>query len=48
MAQYAFTPQTSVSLNLNNVLDKTYYTAIGARGWYGSPRSATATLVYAF
>lgn len=48
MAQYAFTPQTSVSLNLNNALDKTYYTAIGARGWYGTPRSATATLVYAF
>lgn len=48
MAQYAFIPQTSVSLNLNNALDKTYYTAIGARGWYGTPRSATATLVYAF
>lgn len=48
MAQYAFTPQTSVSLNLNNALDKRYYTAIGARGWYGTPRSATATLVYAF
>ncbi|MGE8464024.1 MAG: TonB-dependent siderophore receptor [Pseudomonas capeferrum] len=48
MAQYAFTPQTSVSLNLNNVFDKTYYTAIGSRGWYGSPRSATATLIYAF
>ncbi|HKS13527.1 MAG TPA: TonB-dependent siderophore receptor [Pseudomonas sp.] len=48
MAQYAFTPQTSVSVNMNNVFDKTYYTAIGARGWYGTPRSATATLVYAF
>lgn len=48
MAQYAITPQTSVSLNLNNVLDEKYYSAIGARGWYGTPRSATATLVYAF
>ncbi|WP_194790940.1 TonB-dependent siderophore receptor [Pseudomonas sp. UFMG81] len=48
MAQYAFTPQTSVSLNLNNVFDQKYYTAIGSRGWYGTPRSATATLVYAF
>lgn len=48
MAQYAFTPQTSVSLNLNNALDKRYYTAIGSRGWYGTPRSATATLVYSF
>ncbi|QVM93734.1 TonB-dependent siderophore receptor [Pseudomonas entomophila] len=48
MAQYAFTPQTSVALNLNNVFDEKYYTAIGSRGWYGTPRSATATLVYAF
>ncbi|MNI52681.1 Ferric-pseudobactin BN7/BN8 receptor precursor [compost metagenome] len=48
MAQYAVTPQTSVSLNLNNVFDENYYTAIGSRGWYGTPRSATATLVYAF
>lgn len=48
MAQYAFTPQTSVSLNLNNVFDENYYTAIGSRGWYGTPRSATATVVYAF
>lgn len=48
MAQYAVTPQTSVSLNLNNVFDERYYTAIGSRGWYGTPRSATATLVYAF
>lgn len=48
MAQYAITPQTSVSLNLNNVFDQNYYTAIGSRGWYGTPRSATATLVYGF
>lgn len=46
--EYAFTPQTSVSLNLNNVLDENYYTAIGSRSWYGTPCSATATLVYAF
>lgn len=48
MAQYAFTPQTSVSLNVNNLFDKSYYTAIGSRGWYGTPRSATATVVYSF
>ncbi|HBB80037.1 ligand-gated channel protein [Stutzerimonas xanthomarina] len=48
MAQYAFTPETSVSLNLNNVLDETYYSAIGSRGWYGTPRSFTATLAHAF
>lgn len=48
MAQYAFTPETSVSLNLNNVLDEHYYTAIGSRGWYGTPRSVTATLAHAF
>lgn len=48
MAQYAFTPETSVSLNLNNLFDETYYTAIGSRGWYGTPRSFTATLAHAF
>lgn len=48
MAEYAITPQTRVSLNLNNVFDQHYYTAIGSRGWYGTPRSATATLAYAF
>jgi outer membrane receptor for ferric coprogen and ferric-rhodotorulic acid len=48
MAQYAFSPETSVSLNLNNALDEHYYTAIGSRGWYGNPRNVTATLVHAF
>ncbi len=48
MAQYAFTSETSVSLNLNNLFDETYYTAIGSRGWYGTPRSFTATLAHAF
>ncbi|MGN0922919.1 TonB-dependent siderophore receptor [Ectopseudomonas mendocina] len=48
MAQYAVTPETSVSLNLNNALDEHYYSAIGARGWYGTPRSLTATLAHAF
>lgn len=48
MAQYAFTPETSVSLNLNNALDEHYYTAISSRGWYGTPRSVTATLAHAF
>lgn len=48
MAHYAFTPETSVLLNLNNALDEHYYTAIGSRGWYGNPRNVTATLVHAF
>jgi len=48
MAQYAFSEETSVSLNLNNAFDETYYTAIGARGWYGTPRSLTATLSHSF
>lgn len=48
MAQYAFTPDTSVSLNLDNLFDEHYYTAIGSRGWYGTPRSVTATLAHAF
>ena len=48
MAQYDFSKQLNVSLNLNNLFDKKYYSAIGSRGWYGTPRSATATLRYAF
>lgn len=48
MAQYDFSKQLNLSLNLNNLFDKKYYSAIGSRGWYGTPRSATATLRYAF
>lgn len=46
-AGYAITDKWSVSLNLNNLLDETYYQTIGtsaARNWYGTPRSYTLSL----
>lgn len=48
MAQYAFTPRLSATLNVNNVFDKAYYTDINISGWYGEPRSAFLNLRYAF
>lgn len=48
MAQYTLSPQLSVAVNLNNLFDEHYFTAIGARGWYGTPRNVTATLRYDF
>jgi len=48
MAQYNLTPDLTVALNLNNLFDEHYYTAIGMRGWYGTPRNATVTLKYDF
>lgn len=48
MASYDINAATTVSLNLNNVFDETYYTNIGSRGWYGTPRNFTATLRHNF
>lgn len=48
MAQYAVTPNVTAALNLNNIFDEHYYTAISARGWYGTPRNATASLRFDF
>jgi len=50
MARYQFSPQVSLQLNVNNVFDKTYQTAIN---WYGqatwgAPRNVLATLKYRF
>lgn len=48
MAQYALSQSTSISLNLNNLLDENYYSAIGSRAWYGTPRNFTASLSHSF
>jgi len=48
MAQYALNSEISLALNFNNVFDERYYTAIGTRGWYGTPRHITATMKYDF
>lgn len=44
---YALSKIASVSLNLENILDKKYYSgasSIDSGNWYGTPRSATVTL----
>jgi outer membrane receptor for ferric coprogen and ferric-rhodotorulic acid len=45
---YVFSNKWSLAINLENILDKTYYQTVGSdpRGghWYGAPRSFTATL----
>lgn len=50
MASYAFTEQLKLSANLNNALDKTYYSQVGqySQFQYGTPRSASLTLDYRF
>ncbi|ROR02239.1 iron complex outermembrane receptor protein/outer membrane receptor for ferric coprogen and ferric-rhodotorulic acid [Delftia acidovorans] len=47
MVQYRIDPRWTVSLNLNNIFDKTYYQTVGyASGgnFYGKPRNAVLTL----
>ncbi|SEQ00983.1 outer-membrane receptor for ferric coprogen and ferric-rhodotorulic acid [Solimonas aquatica] len=49
MARWQFTPQLSVQLNGDNLLDQTYY-VLDEYGnlYYGTPLNATATLRYRF
>ena len=47
MLQYKVDPRWTVTLNLNNLFDKTYYQSVGyasGSNYYGSPRSAMLTL----
>ena len=49
MARYQFTPQLSLLLNVDNLLDKKYYNSIsGATAFYGAPRRWRAALRYQF
>ncbi|MGJ7483776.1 TonB-dependent siderophore receptor [Variovorax sp. LT2P21] len=50
MARYEFDRHLSVSLNINNVFDKTYMPGLGSYGTgvYGDPRNALLTLNYKF
>ena len=50
-AGYKFNERVGVSVNVANVLDKSYYARIAATGrgnYYGSPRTAFATIRYTF
>ena len=44
---YKITPKIDLSLNVNNLFDKTYFTRLGGvewNNWYGEPRSVLVTL----
>ncbi|WEK45138.1 MAG: TonB-dependent receptor [Candidatus Andeanibacterium colombiense] len=44
---YRLSANWSLAINLDNILDKTYYQSVGSvssGNWYGTPRSFTATL----
>ncbi|MHC9085830.1 TonB-dependent siderophore receptor [Luteimonas sp. RIT-PG2_3] len=46
-AEYPLSKTWSVGLNINNLLDKTYYQTLGTSvwsNWYGAPRSFTASV----
>lgn len=51
MARYAFSKQLSATLNLNNLFDKHYLSALDPTfysGYYGAPRNASLALKYQF
>ena len=48
MARYAFTPKISGQININNLLDKKYYSNFAGQGQFGTPRNLMATLSYKF
>lgn len=51
MAQYAIDRQTTLSLNVDNLFDKTYWDNLGTLSYdnfYGRPRSATVTVRHRF
>ncbi|MCJ2188814.1 TonB-dependent siderophore receptor [Novosphingobium sp. 2638] len=48
MAQYPVLPRLRVSLNVNNILDKKYFTGHNYIGVYGTPRQAIFTAKYSF
>ncbi|SIP74514.1 FhuE receptor (Outer-membrane receptor for ferric iron uptake) [Xenorhabdus innexi] len=50
MGRYHFTPDISLTVNLNNLFDKKYYNSFGgySQYHYGEPRNVSATLRYKF
>ena len=48
MAQYPVLPQLTLSLNVNNVFDKTYFAGHNFIGVYGTPRQALLNAKYSF
>ncbi|WP_416886680.1 TonB-dependent siderophore receptor [Marinospirillum sp.] len=50
MARYDFTPDFSMQMNLNNLLDKEYYDQVGfySQAWWGTPRNLRVSFSYQF
>ena len=48
MARYQFTPNLSLTVNVDNLLDRKYYNYMGATSIYGTPRRWRAALRYQF
>lgn len=50
MARYDFSPQISAQLNINNLFDKHYQTAVNwyGQGIWGAPRNIVANVTYKF
>ncbi|MBJ7223253.1 ferric-rhodotorulic acid/ferric-coprogen receptor FhuE [Brenneria sp. L3-3C-1] len=46
--RYQVTPQFSVQANINNLLDKTYYSYLNSYSVYGAPRSVSVAVNYTF
>lgn len=50
LARYEINPRTSVQLNINNLMDKKYYSQVGFynQGAWGAPRNLMATVKHKF
>jgi outer membrane receptor for ferric coprogen and ferric-rhodotorulic acid len=50
MARYQFSPQLAGQLNVNNLFDKEYQTAVNwyGQGIWGTPRNLLASMTYKF
>lgn len=46
--RYRLSPEFSVQANLNNLLDKTYFSQINGYGAYGDGRNGSLTFTYNF
>ena len=47
-ARYRLAPQFAVQVNLDNLLDKTYFSQINGYGAYGNERNGSLTFTYSF
>ncbi|MBK1665233.1 hypothetical protein CKO38_13000 [Rhodospirillum rubrum] len=48
LASYRLTEAVTATLNVNNIFDKTYYSSIGAIGYYGEPRNVLLSVKASF